>query len=145
SMYEPYHRLKFAQFASYYDQVRSAVRYFAEQRGRKAFCATYVDNDAGRELLIGVVAQTEAMGLKMVATTAHKPTETDFNAPVARLREAGCDVIVLGTAVRDTSAIIQTVRKVAWQVDLVSWFVSYDMAVASLPGGVAEGLFCATP
>ena len=37
SMYEPYNRLKFGQFASYYDQMRSAVKYFAEKRGRKAF------------------------------------------------------------------------------------------------------------
>ena len=36
SMYEPYNQLKFAQFASYYDQMRSAVKYFAEKRGRKA-------------------------------------------------------------------------------------------------------------
>jgi hypothetical protein len=68
----------------------------------------------------------------------HKPTDTDFNASVARLRGADCDVIALGTAVRDTSIIIQTVRKAAWSVDLVSWIVAYDMAVAGLPGGAAE-------
>ena len=31
SMYEPYNRLKFAQFASYYDQMRAAVKYFARE------------------------------------------------------------------------------------------------------------------
>ena len=33
SMYEPYNRLKFGQFASYYDQMRAAVKYFAEKQG----------------------------------------------------------------------------------------------------------------
>jgi len=145
SMYEPYNRLKFAQFASYYDQMRSAVKYFAEHRGRKAFCVMYQDSDFGKDVLAGVVAQTEAMGTKIVATTAHKPTDTDFNAPVTKLHDAGCDVVMLGTIVRDTNIIIQTARKMNWSVDLVGQFAAYDTAVANLPGGATEGFFCMTP
>jgi branched-chain amino acid transport system substrate-binding protein len=145
SMYEPYNRLKFAQFASYYDQMRSAVKYFASQRGRKAFCVMYQDTDFGKDVLAGVVAQTEAMGMKVVATTAHKPTDTDFNAPVEKLKDAGCDAIMMGTIVRDTNIIIQTVRKLGWNVDLVGQFAAYDTAVATLPGGATEGYFCMTP
>ena len=39
----------------------------------------YPDNFLGKDVLAGVVAQTEAMGMKVVATTAHRPTDTDFN------------------------------------------------------------------
>jgi branched-chain amino acid transport system substrate-binding protein len=85
SMYEPYNRLKFAQFASYYDEMRSAVKYFAEKRGRKAFCVMYQDSDFGKDVLAGVVAQTEAMGMKIAATSAHRPTDTDFNGAVSKL------------------------------------------------------------
>ena len=145
SMYEPYNKLKFAQFASYYDQMRSAVKYFATQRGRKAFCVMYQDTDFGKDVLAGVVAQTQAMGMKVVATTAHKPTDTDFNAPVEKLKDAGCDAIMMGTIVRDTNIIIQTVRKLSWNVDLIGQFASYDTAVATLPGGATEGFFCMTP
>jgi branched-chain amino acid transport system substrate-binding protein len=145
SMYEPYNRLKFAQFASYYDQMRSTVKYFAEHRGRKAFCVMYQDSDFGKDVLAGAVAQTEAMGMKIVATTAHKPTDTDFNAPVTKLHDAGCDVVMLGTIVRDTNIIIQTARKMNWGVDLVGQFAAYDTAVANLPGGATEGFFCMTP
>jgi branched-chain amino acid transport system substrate-binding protein len=145
SMYEPYNRLKFAQFASYYDQMRAAVKYFAEQRGRKAFCVMYQDSDFGKDVLAGVVAQTEAMGMKVVATTAHRPTDTDFNAPVAKLHDAGCDAVMMGTIVRDTNIIIQTARKMDWKVDLIGQFAAYDTAVATLPGGATEGYFCMTP
>ena len=130
-MYEPYHKLKFGQFASYYDQMRSAVKYFAEKRGRKAFCVMYQDSDFGKDVLAGVVAQTEAMGMKVVATTAHKPTDTDFNANVSKLKDAGCDAIMLGTIVRDTNIIVQTARKMSWNVDLIGQFAAYDTAVAS--------------
>jgi branched-chain amino acid transport system substrate-binding protein len=145
SMYEPYNPLKFAQFASYYDQMRAAVKYFATQHGRKAFCVMYQETDFGKDVLAGVVAQTQAMGLKVVATTAHKPTDTDFNAPVEKLKDAGCDAIMMGTIVRDTNIIIQTVRKLGWNVDLVGQFAAYDTAVATLPGGATEGYFCMTP
>lgn len=145
SMYEPYNKLKFGQFASYYDQMRSAVKYFAEKRGRKAFCVMYQDSDFGKDVLAGVEAQTAAMGMKVVATTAHRPTDTDFNANVSKLKDAGCDAIMMGTIVRDTNIIIQNVRKLGWNVDLVGQFASYDTAVASLPGGAAEGFFCMTP
>jgi len=145
SMYEPYNRLKFAQFASYYDQMRSAVKYFAEKKGRKNFCVMYQDSDFGKDVLAGVVAQTEAMGTKVVATTAHRPTDTDFNGNVNKLKDSGCDVIMLGTIVPDTNIIVQTVRKLGWDVDLVGQFAAYDTAVAGLPGGATEGFFCMTP
>ncbi|MEI7710256.1 MAG: ABC transporter substrate-binding protein [Rhodospirillales bacterium] len=144
-MYEPYHKLKFGQFASYYDQMRSAVKYFAEKRGRKAFCVMYQDSDFGKDVLAGVVAQTDAMGMKVIATTAHKPTDTDFNANVSKLKDAGCDAIMLGTIVRDTNIIVQTARKMSWNVDLIGQFAAYDTAVASLPGGATDGVYCMTP
>src|SRR4051794_5580207 len=145
SMYEPYNRLKFAQFASYYDEMRSAVKYFAERKGRKAFCVAYQDSDFGKDVLAGVAAETQALGLKIVETTAHRPTDTDFNATMTKLHDAGCDVVMMGTIVRDTNIIIQTARKMNWNVDLVGQFASYDTAVASLPGGATEGFYCMTP
>ncbi|MBN8875123.1 MAG: ABC transporter substrate-binding protein [Rhodospirillales bacterium] len=145
SMYEPYNRLKFAQFASYYDEMRSAVKYFVEKRGRKKLCVAYQDSDFGKDVLAGVQAQADAMGMKVVATTAHRPTDTDFNAPVSKLKDAGCDVVFMGTIVRDTNIIIQTARKMGWNVDLVGQFASYDTAVATLAGGASEGFFCMTP
>jgi branched-chain amino acid transport system substrate-binding protein len=145
SMYEPYNRLKFAQFASYYDQMRAATKYFAQTKGRKSFCVSYQDSDFGKDVLAGVTAETEALGLKVVATTAHRPTDTDFNGAMEKLHDAGCDVVMMGTIVRDTNIIIQTVRKMGWNVDLVGQFASYDTAVATLPGGATEGFYCMTP
>jgi branched-chain amino acid transport system substrate-binding protein len=136
SMYQPYNRLKFAQFASYYDQMRAAVKYFAENHGRKKICAMYQDSDFGRDVMAGIQAEAEALGLKVIATTAHKPTDTDFNAAVTKLHDAGCDFIGLGTIVRDTNVIITTARKMDWSVDLVGQFAAYDTAV---------GFFCMTP
>ena len=145
SMYEPFNRLKFSQYSSYVDQMRAGVKYFVEQRGKKAVCAMYLDTDFGKDVLAGAQLQTEAMGMKIVATTAHKPTDTDFTAAVAKLREANCDLIAMGTIVRDSTLIIATVKKVGWNVDLLGQVASYDTAIAEAPGGVAEGFYSMSP
>jgi branched-chain amino acid transport system substrate-binding protein len=145
SMYEPYHKLKFSQTSSYVDQMRAGIKYFVEQRGKTSICAMYQDTDFGKDVLAGVTLQAEAENLKVVATTAHKPTDTDFSAAVAKLREAKCDLLALGTIVRDSTMIISTVKKAGWNVDMVGQAASYDTAVATAPGGIGEGFYSMTP
>ena len=145
SMYEPFNRLKFGQFASYYDQMRSGVKYFVTQKGKKTVGSMYQDSDFGRDVHAGVVAQLEAMGLKLAGQTSHKPTDTDFNGPLAKLRDANCDLICLGTIVKDTTLIVQTARKMGWDVTFVGQFASYSTAVAEAPGGPAEGFYSMSP
>jgi len=145
AMYEPFHRLKFSQFSSYVDQIRAGVKYFMEQRGRKAVCVAYQDTDFGRDVLAGAQLQTEAMKATVVATTAHKPTDTDFTAALLKLKEANCDLVILGTIVRDTVLIVSTAKKMSWNVDFVGQAAAYDTAVAEAPGGVGEGFYATSP
>jgi branched-chain amino acid transport system substrate-binding protein len=145
SMFEPFHKLKFSQYSSYVDQMRAGVKYFVEQRGKKTICAMYQDTDFGKDVLAGTTIQAEAMSLKVAATTAHKPTDTDFSAAVTKLREAGCDVVALGTIVRDTTLIIATARKLGWNVDFLGQVATYDTAIAEAPGNVADGFYSMAP
>jgi branched-chain amino acid transport system substrate-binding protein len=145
SMYEPLNRLKFGQFASYYDQMRAGVKYFVEKRGKKVIGSMYQDTDFGKDVHAGAVAQCEAMGMKLAAFTAHRPTDTDFNAALAKLHDAGCDLICMGTIVKDTSIILQTARKMGWNVDFCGQFASYSTAVAEAPGEPAEGFYSMAP
>ena len=65
SMYEPFNKYKYGQFASYYDQMRACVKYFAETKGKKVIGSMYQDTDFGKDFHAGVVAQVEAMKLKL--------------------------------------------------------------------------------
>jgi len=145
SMYEPFNRLKFGQFSSYYDQMRAGVKYFVEQRGKKVIGSMYQDTDFGKDVHAGVVAQLEAMGLKVAAVTAHRPTDTDFNAALARQHDAGCDLICMGTIVKDTTIILQTARKMGWAVEFCGQFASYQTAVAEAPGEPGDGFYSMAP
>jgi branched-chain amino acid transport system substrate-binding protein len=145
SMYEPFNHLKFGLAASYYDQIRSGVKVFVEQHHSKAVCAMSEDTDFGRDVMDGARDQLKAMNLKLIAETLHKPTDTDFSASVAKLRDANCDLILLGTIVRDTIPIVSAVRKIDWNVELLGQAASYDEAVAEVPGHATEGFYSMTP
>ncbi|HVZ10242.1 MAG TPA: ABC transporter substrate-binding protein [Rhodopila sp.] len=145
SMYEPLNRLKFGQFSSYYDQMRAAVKFFVTQRGKKTIGSMYQDTDFGKDVHAGAVAQLDAMGMKLAGFTAHRPTDTDFNAALARLHDAGCDMICMGTIVKDSTLILQTARKMGWNVDFCGQFASYSTAVAEAPGGATEGFYSMAP
>ena len=145
SMFEPLNRYKYGQFSSYYDQMRAAVKYFVDKRGKKTIGMMYQDTDFGKDNYAGAVAQTQAMGLKIAAVTAHRPTDTDFNAALTVMRDANCDLICMGTIVKDTTIIMQTARKMGWDVEFVGQFASYSTAVAEAPGGAAEGFYSMSP
>ncbi len=140
SMYEPYERLKFYGAASYVDQVRSGIDYFVKTKGKKAVCVMYQDTDFGKEVLEGAELQTKKLGIKVVETTAHKPTDQDFTAPIGKLRSAGCDLIVMGTIVRDSIVPYTTARKAGWNdVDFLGSAAVYDLVVGAAQG--MEGFY----
>ena len=89
SMHEPFHALKFAQFSTYYDQVRAAVKHFVEKEGKQKVCSMYVDNDFGHEIRDGVRDQAKAHKLKVVAEEAYGPLDTEFVAPITKLKIGG--------------------------------------------------------
>jgi branched-chain amino acid transport system substrate-binding protein len=145
SMYQPLNHLKFGLASSYYDQMRSGVKLFVEKRGKKQVCAMYQDTDFGRDVMDGARDQLKAENMSLVAETAHRPTDTDFSANVAKLHDANCDLIVVAGIVRDTVQIIAAVRKTGWNVDMLGQAASYDSAVAAAPGGISEGFYSMTP
>src|SRR5580765_5176093 len=142
SMYEPFNKLKFYGAASYVDQVRAGINYFVTQKGKKTLYAMYQDTDFGKEVLDGVVMQAEQMKLKIAETVTHKPTDQDFSAQVSKLKAANCDLVVLGTIVRDSIVPYATARKMGWNdVDFLGSAASYDLFVAAAQGGVTEGFY----
>src|SRR5215475_588475 len=142
SMYEPFHKLKFYGAASYVDQIRAGIQYFATKKGKKALCAMYQDTDFGKEVMDGVQMQADKLKIKVVETTTHKPTDQDFTAQITKLKGAGCDLVALGTIVRDSIVPYATARKIGWtDVDFLGSAATYDLFVAAAQGGVTEGLF----
>jgi branched-chain amino acid transport system substrate-binding protein len=142
SMFEPFNRLKFYGAATYVDQVRAGINYFVTKKGKKNVCAMYQDTDFGKEVMDGVQMQVDKMKIKLAESTTHKPTDQDFTAQITKLKSAGCDLVVMGTIVRDSIVPYATARKIGWtDVDFLGSAATYDLVVAAAQGGVTEGLY----
>jgi branched-chain amino acid transport system substrate-binding protein len=140
SMYEPFDRLKFYGAASYVDQIRSAVNYFVKEKARKTVCVMYQDTDFGKEILEGAEQQAKKLGIKIAESAAHKPTDQDFTASITKLKGANCDLVAMGTIVRDSIVPYVTARKMGWtDVDFVGSAASYDLVVGAAQG--VEGFY----
>ncbi len=141
-MYEPFNKLKFAFATPYYDQMRAAVKYFVKDRGKKSVCVMYEDNDFGTEVYKGVVDQLAAMGMKPVAVSTHKASTKDFAAQIIKFRDAGCEVVMMGTIVRDTIFPVATAKKLGWKADFVVSTAGFTSAtILAAPKGAVEGLY----
>ena len=139
-MVEPFHPLKFTQRGIYYDEVRASVKYFVEQQGRTTPCVIYQDTDYGLEILEGAQDQVKEMGLEIGAVSSHKPTDSEFTAAILRLKDANCDLVLMGTVHRDTILVLEAARKMGWAgVDWVGNNAVYAQVIAEQDSG--EGFY----
>jgi branched-chain amino acid transport system substrate-binding protein len=145
SMAEPLNPLKFALFSTYYDQVRASAKHFVEKEKKSKLCSMYQDTDFGHEIRDAVRDQAKASKIEVAAEASYGPTDTEFVAPVTKLKSAGCDLVVMGSIIRDSIQAVGTARKLGWtDVTFVGQAASYDPIVAAAPGGIMEGFFSGT-
>ena len=142
SMVEPFQRLMFSQHGTYYDEIRAAVKYFVENEGKTTPCVVYLNQDYGIEIREAAEDQAAAMGLEIAEMAAHKITDSEFTASLIRLRNAGCDLVLMGTVHRDTILILETARKLGWED--VAWVgnnAAYGQVIADQESGAGEGYY----
>jgi branched-chain amino acid transport system substrate-binding protein len=140
-MYEPHHRLKYALFASYHDQMRLAVPRLVRDRQASRPCSLVQDDDFGLEVLRGAEAGLKSIGKELAERTSFKRGATDFSSQVAKLKAAGCDLVVLGTIIRETIGAMAEARKSGYEPVFLASFAAYSDLIHKLGGKSAEGLY----
>jgi len=86
--------------------------------------------------------QVTEMGLTFAAETTHKPDDGDFVGSLTKLKESGCEIIVMALGVRQTITAYATARKIGWMdAEFVSAAAGFHSVMAKVPGGVTEGLY----
>jgi branched-chain amino acid transport system substrate-binding protein len=140
-MYEPLHRLKYSTAATYYDQMRAGVKHLVKLKGFKKVCTLYQDDDFGLEVMRGAEAGLKEINMVLTEKTTYKRGATDFSSQVARMKDAGCDFVVLGTIIRETIGTIGTARKLGWNVEFMGSSASYTELIHKLGGPAMNGFY----
>jgi ABC-type branched-subunit amino acid transport system substrate-binding protein len=110
-MYEPLHKLKYSFAATYYDQLRIALPKLVKEKNAKKVCVIYQDDDFGQEVLKGGEAGLKSIGMDYAEKTSYKRGATDFSSQVAKMKAGGCEMVVLGTIIRETIGTVAEARK----------------------------------
>jgi branched-chain amino acid transport system substrate-binding protein len=142
-MYEPLHRLKYSFAATYYDQMRSGIKYLNKIRADRKWCILYQDDDFGQEALAGTEAGLKEAGKTLIEKTSYKRGATDFSSQVQRMKGADCDTVVLGTIIRETVGAMSEARKLSWTPEFIGTSATYTHLIPKLGGPMANGFIAA--
>ena len=74
------------------------------------------DDEYGKNVLDGFNQQLAAMKLTPASITSYKRGASDFSAQVAKMKSDGCDMVVLGTVIRETIGAMGEAKKLGWDV-----------------------------
>ncbi len=140
---KPQERLKFNNLLPYVELTRAAVKYMVDWKKPQKACLMHQDDEYGKNVLDGFNQQLVAMKMPPGTITSYKRGATDFSAQIARMKSDGCDLVVLGTVIRETIGAMGEAKKLGWNVTFLGATPVNVMEVPALGKDVVEGLYAA--
>ena len=89
----------------------------------------------------GGEAALKTLNMEFVEKTSFKRGATDFSSQVARMKAADCDMVVLGTIIRETIGTIGESRKTGFNPVFVGSSACYTDLIHKLGGKAMDGLY----
>src|SRR5712671_1881405 len=140
---KPQERLKFNNLLPYVESTRAAVKFMIDQKGFKKPCIMHQDDEYGKNVLDGFNQQLEVMKIQPASITSYKRGVSDFSAQVAKMKADGCDMVLLGTVIRETIGAMGEARKLGWDVTFLGATPTNVLEVPALGKEAVEGLYAA--
>ena len=139
----PQERLKFSNLLPYGESTRAAVKFMLEAKSFKKPCVLYQDDEMGKNVLDGLTQQLAVSQLQLTSTTSYKRGATDFSSQVAKMKSDGCDLVVLGTVIREPIVVMGEAKKLGWEVTFLGSLAVNVVEVPALGKEIVEGLYAA--
>src|SRR4051812_33178403 len=140
---KPQERLKFNNLLPYVESTRAALKYMVETKNFKKPCVMHQDDEYGKSVLDGFTQQLEQMKLTPASVTSFKRGASDFSAQIAKMKSDGCDLVVLGTVIRETIGAMGEAKKLGWDVTFLGATPTNVLEVPALGKDTVEGLYAA--
>jgi branched-chain amino acid transport system substrate-binding protein len=138
---KPQERLKFNNLLPYVESTRAIVKHMIPEKKIQKPCVMSQDDEYGKNVLDGFTQQVEAMKMKPASVTTYKRGASDFSAQAAKMKSDGCDMVVLGTIIRETIGVVAEAKKIGFEP---VWLGATPVCVLEVPAlgkGVVEGLY----
>lgn len=138
---KPEDRLKFNMFSPYYDTMRLGIKYVIEKNNIKKPCIVYQDDEMGKNFTDAYSDQLKDLKIPESTRVSFKRGATDFNSQVARMKADGCELVALGSVVRETVGIVTAAKKLGWAPVYVVSSPSYVPDLHELGKDATEGIY----
>ncbi len=125
--------------ADYWHMAAVAVDYVIKEKDLKKWCVFYQDDDYGKDVLDGTVNQLKKHSLELIATETYKRGGIDVSGQVAKLRAAGCNIVMLGTVYRSGSLFMREKEKIGWDIQTVGIAPTATQTFIDLSGSAGVG------
>ena len=140
-MYDEPNKLKYALLSSYYDQMRITLPKMVKDKNAKKVCIIYQDDEFGLEVLRGVEAGLKTVSMDLTEKTSFKRGSTDFSSQVAKMKASACDLVVLGTIIRETIGTVAESRKTGFNPVFFASVAAYTDLIHKLGGKAMDGIY----
>ncbi|MGQ0742058.1 MAG: ABC transporter substrate-binding protein [Alphaproteobacteria bacterium] len=142
-----FHRLKFATTPGYGPGITASLENLLRMTGARKVGVLYQANTFGLTVFDGAQVALMRNGLKAAAVVAYPPNTTAFGKQIAKLKAAKVDIVVLGSVVQDTVAIMRAARARGFRPTFLCSSACYTPETATLGAHAVEGLYAvgATP
>lgn len=134
--------LLFTTVQNYDSTTATGVSWAIKNWGAKKVGVIYQEGPFGDLVRAGMNTALKEANLTPAAEAAWKAGDIDFSSQVAKMKAANVDVIVAGTVVRETVAVMAEVRKLGWkEVKVLTTLPGRSGIVAALGKDAVEGLY----
>ena len=140
---KPQERLKFNNLPPYVETTRAALKYMVDWKHPTKPCLMHQDDEYGKNVLDGFTAELAALKIEPGTITSYKRGATDFSAQIAKMKADGCDLVVLGTVIRETIGAMGEAKKLGWTVNFLGATPTNVLEVPELGKETVEGLYAA--
>jgi branched-chain amino acid transport system substrate-binding protein len=79
--------------------------------------------------------------MEFAEKTSFKRGATDFSSQVSKMQSSGCDMIVMGTIIRETIGTIGTARKLGFNPTFLGSSAAYTDLIHKIGGKAMDGLY----
>jgi branched-chain amino acid transport system substrate-binding protein len=139
--FEPLDRLKYSFVVPTDAAIGAGLAHLLDATGAGTVCALYQDDAYGESVRDGAARVLSERGMSLAAAEPYARGETRFGAQIAKLRRADCDLVVLGTIIRETVAAMAEAGRTGWAPVFLVSPGGYTVEVAALGGAAVEGLY----
>jgi branched-chain amino acid transport system substrate-binding protein len=110
-------------------------------RNAKKVCIIYQDDEFGLEVLRGSEAGLKTINMELTEKTSFKRGSTDFSSQVAKMKSSSCELVVLGTIIRETIGTVAEARKTGFNPVFFASVAAYTDLIHKLGGKAMDGIY----